>query len=80
VLKIDRSFVGRLPGRPASEAVVAAILQLAHGLGLRTVAEGVEHAEQAMLLRRLGCHNAQGYHFGAPAADVALRVAWPPAA
>jgi diguanylate cyclase (GGDEF)-like protein len=80
VLKIDRSFIGRLPGAPASEAVVAAILQLARGLGMRTVAEGVEHLEQAVLLRRLGCHDAQGYHFGRPAAEAALQVAWLPAA
>jgi EAL domain-containing protein (putative c-di-GMP-specific phosphodiesterase class I) len=42
------------------------IIDFAHTLGLRTVAEGVEHVEQVAILQRLGCHFAQGYLFAEP--------------
>jgi EAL domain-containing protein (putative c-di-GMP-specific phosphodiesterase class I) len=64
-LKIDRSFIGRL-GDGADSAVVAAILAMAHSLGLEVVAEGVETAAQAELLRAHGCALAQGYLFAPP--------------
>ncbi|BEL08682.1 hypothetical protein Q0Z83_068730 [Actinoplanes sichuanensis] len=66
VLKIDRSFmpVDDTDGRQT--ALVRAIVDLAGGLGLTTVAEGVETGAQAALLRDLGCHRAQGYHFARP--------------
>ncbi len=47
-------------------AVIRAIVELAHGLGLRTVAEGVEEEEQWKLLAELGCDNVQGYLTGRP--------------
>jgi EAL domain-containing protein (putative c-di-GMP-specific phosphodiesterase class I) len=56
---------------PDDSAVVTAIIALTGVLGLRTVAEGVESEGQAELLRRLGCQEAQGYHYGRPVpADV----------
>ncbi|MEU7908034.1 EAL domain-containing protein [Actinoplanes sp. NPDC049118] len=69
VLKVDKSFVDdiTLAGR---EAVIAtALIQVSHGLGLTAVAEGVETAEQAVELHRLGYRLAQGYHFGKPVAE-----------
>ncbi|WP_377885248.1 putative bifunctional diguanylate cyclase/phosphodiesterase [Actinoplanes digitatis] len=69
VLKVDKSFVDdiTLAGR---EAVIAtALIQVSHGLGLTAVAEGVETAEQATELHRLGYRLAQGYHFGRPVAE-----------
>jgi diguanylate cyclase (GGDEF)-like protein len=66
ILKIDRSFIAPLGHDEQHTAIVRAILGLARNLGLRTVAEGVEHEEQAELLRELGCDHAQGWLF-APA-------------
>ena len=66
-LKVDRSFVDGL-GRDAEDsAICTAVVSLAHALGLRAVAEGVETPEQLALLRTLGCELAQGYLFGRPA-------------
>jgi diguanylate cyclase (GGDEF)-like protein len=65
-LKIDRTFVARL-GTPRPDAMVAAIVSLAHAHGLVVTAEGVERPDQAEQLRRMGCDQAQGFHFGRPA-------------
>ena len=64
-LKVDRSFVGRLPDEEALSITRAAIA-LAHGLGMRAVAEGVESVQQVQALKALGCDDAQGYFFGRP--------------
>lgn len=61
VVKIDRSFVRDAVERPEDLAITEAIVRLANGLGLQTVAEGVETVEQRDLLRRLGCESAQGF-------------------
>ncbi len=61
VLKVDRSFVDGLGTEPEDSAVVAAILSLAHALGLHVVAEGVETPLQANQLIALGCAVAQGF-------------------
>jgi diguanylate cyclase (GGDEF)-like protein len=64
-LKIDRSFIRTL--RHGNEApIVAAIVSMAHALGILVVAEGVETEEQAIEVRRLGCDRGQGYHFSRP--------------
>jgi EAL domain-containing protein (putative c-di-GMP-specific phosphodiesterase class I) len=66
VIKIDKSFVDGLLDSRDARAIVTAIVQLAHALGVTAVGEGVESAEQAAALRDLGCHVAQGYHFSKP--------------
>jgi EAL domain-containing protein (putative c-di-GMP-specific phosphodiesterase class I) len=66
ILKIDRSFVDGVLGDQEDRAIVEAVVQLALSLGLQTVAEGVETAEQADLLTALACDFAQGYHFSRP--------------
>ncbi len=66
VIKIDKSFVDGLLESRDARAIITAIIQLAHALGVTAVAEGVETAEQADALRDLGCHVAQGYHFSKP--------------
>ncbi|MBM2619580.1 GGDEF domain-containing protein [Actinoplanes sp. LDG1-06] len=66
-IKIDRSFMPA-PGDtdPAARTLVKAIVDLAAGLRLGTIAEGVETAEQVALLRELGCERAQGYFYSRP--------------
>lgn len=65
-VKIDPMFVHGLGWTEEDEAVVAAVINLAHVLGLQTVAEGVETAIQADRLLALGCDLAQGFHFLEP--------------
>jgi diguanylate cyclase (GGDEF)-like protein len=65
-IKIDRSFVGGLSNSPGSEAIVRATIELAGGLGLDVVAEGVEDEPSWQSLRRLGCSKAQGYFLSRP--------------
>ena len=64
-LKIDRAFVARL-GESTGDTLVHAIIALARGLGLRTVAEGIEEERQYLALRQAGCDDMQGFLF-APA-------------
>ena len=66
-IKIDRRFVSGIRDAQKQRSLLAAMISMAHGLGLRTVAEGVETEEQANLLRNLGCDQAQGFLFGRPA-------------
>lgn len=65
-LKIDRSFVSRLPNQPNDAAVAQAIIALSISLGFRVVAEGVETAEQLAFLRSRHCDIAQGFLLGRP--------------
>jgi predicted signal transduction protein with EAL and GGDEF domain len=65
-IKIDQSFVQRLPEDPRALAVVRAALALAQTLGLQAVAEGVETTAQLQALLDEGCCEAQGYHLGQP--------------
>jgi diguanylate cyclase (GGDEF)-like protein len=66
VLKIDRSFISDMSETSATSSLVRAMVQLADDLGLRTVAEGVETAQQAAILRAIGCDRAQGFHYAPP--------------
>jgi diguanylate cyclase (GGDEF)-like protein/PAS domain S-box-containing protein len=65
-LKIDRSFVSRLGLSSRDDAVVAAVIDLAHAHDLVVIAEGVETANQLAVLRSMGCDRAQGYLLGRP--------------
>ncbi|MGE8369049.1 putative bifunctional diguanylate cyclase/phosphodiesterase [Cupriavidus basilensis] len=66
LLKIDQSFVRGIRHTADGAAIVAAIIQMARSLGLKTLAEGVEDRETAQALRELGCRLAQGYLFARP--------------
>lgn len=65
-LKIDRSFVAGMTENPDDMGLVSSIIQLAHGLNLDIIAEGVETEEQRKLLRLLRCDQMQGYMFSRP--------------
>ena len=75
-LKIDRSYVSGFPGAPARLALLDAMIQVAHALGLRVVCEGIETAEEMDLLADLGCDLAQGWHLDRPMAIEALAARW----
>jgi len=65
-LKIDRSFVAGVGVDPEDEAIVAAVIDLAHALGLNALAEGVEKQSHLERLRALGCDGAQGWLIAKP--------------
>jgi len=73
-LKIDQSFTCRIGEQPDGAALVDAVISLAHRLHLRVVAEGVETVQQRDYLRRRGCDEMQGYHFGRPAPADSLQA------
>jgi diguanylate cyclase (GGDEF)-like protein/PAS domain S-box-containing protein len=66
VLKIDKSFVDGVADGPGANALATAVIGLGNSLGLRTVAEGVEHEAQHAALVQLGCRFGQGYLYAAP--------------
>jgi diguanylate cyclase (GGDEF)-like protein/PAS domain S-box-containing protein len=66
VLKVDGTFVAGLGREPQDASIAAAVISLAHALGLKTVAEGVETEQQLAILEELGCDLGQGYLFGRP--------------
>nr|WP_320049371.1 GGDEF and EAL domain-containing protein [uncultured Desulfuromonas sp.] len=65
-LKIDRSFVEDIGNNNDDDIISRAIINLAHSLGMETVAEGIEYPEQLTFLRREGCEIGQGYLFSKP--------------
>jgi diguanylate cyclase (GGDEF)-like protein/PAS domain S-box-containing protein len=66
VLKIDRSFVSNVHADPQSASIVTAFLELARGLGMTTLAEGIETPEELAFLRQRGCELGQGFLFSRP--------------
>jgi diguanylate cyclase (GGDEF)-like protein len=71
-LKIDKAFVAGLGRDTGDEAIVEAVIGLAHTLGRQVVAEGIETAEQLGLLRAMGCEQGQGFRFGQPEPATAI--------
>jgi diguanylate cyclase (GGDEF)-like protein len=73
-IKIDRSFVEGLGQAAGTSVIVQAVIDLGHKLNCEIIAEGVETAEQADLLRSIGCDAAQGFFFGHPASAEQTRA------
>jgi EAL domain-containing protein (putative c-di-GMP-specific phosphodiesterase class I) len=65
-IKVDHTFVAKVGQSAANSAVVAALIELGHNLGMHVVSEGVETAEQRDELSRLGCDSSQGFYFARP--------------
>jgi EAL domain-containing protein (putative c-di-GMP-specific phosphodiesterase class I) len=73
-VKIDRSFVRDIGTNEQDRAIVAGVTTLAHSLGMRITAEGIEDGVQAEAVRRCGCDDYQGYHFSPPLAEAEFRA------
>ena len=67
-VKIDRSFVSLAASSPHHRVLIEATVQVANSLGMNTVAEGIETADQAAIVRELGCDKGQGYLYSRPLA------------
>jgi len=65
-LKIDKAFIDDIAHSSVDRHMAAAIINIAHNLGLNVVAEGVEHEEQLAILRRYDCELLQGYLYSKP--------------
>ncbi|MXP27519.1 EAL domain-containing protein [Porphyrobacter algicida] len=65
-IKIDKSLITGLTTDSNTISLITGAIYLARGLNLRVIVEGVETEDQAQILRAIGCHNMQGYHFGRP--------------
>jgi diguanylate cyclase (GGDEF)-like protein/PAS domain S-box-containing protein len=80
-IKIDQLFVRDATAREDCSAIISSVVELANRLGMTTTAEGIETEEQLGLVRRLGCHEGQGYLLGRPAPILAgiARLAEPKA-
>lgn len=66
ILKIDMSFIRKIGENPKTKSIVHSIIGMAHEIGIKTVAEGVETEEQVSFLRRSGCDYIQGYYYSKP--------------
>lgn len=74
-LKIDRAFVNQMGGESSKgkgKSIAEMVVDLGSNLGLQVIAEGVEDEDQASQLRQMGCHEAQGYHYGRPMDEARL--------
>ena len=65
-LKIDISFISNILNNTDDVAIVSAIIGMAHAMGIKVIAEGVENNEQLMLLKELECDQVQGYYISRP--------------
>ncbi len=75
IVKIDRSFTGTIDSGTADLVLLKGIVDLGNALGLNLVAEGIETTAQHEIVRGLGCHSAQGFYFGHPAAEALRQLA-----
>lgn len=66
ILKIDMSFIRKIGQNPKTKSIVHSIIGMAHEIGIKTVAEGVETEEQVSFLRQSGCDYIQGYYYSKP--------------
>ncbi len=72
ILKIDRSFIKDLPHDPKDSAIVTAIAEMARGLSLEIIAEGIETSEQNEFIRKVGCECMQGFYIQKPVSAASI--------
>ncbi|GAB6060465.1 sensor domain-containing protein [Desulfonatronum parangueonense] len=75
-LKIDRAFINTINANPAKNRIIHAIVEMAHGLNLEMVAEGIETQFQCDLIKTYKCHYGQGYLFAKPMDPVEIEKTW----
>lgn len=68
----DCAFLQDMLTDPPSAAIIAGVASIDHGMGLQMIAEGIETAEQQIMVRALGCDEGQGYSYGGPMAAAAF--------
>ena len=73
-VKVDQTFIAKLAENPASRTIVTAVVQLAHGLGMTVVSEGVETIGQHQEIAGLGCDACQGFYFAHPMSAASLEA------
>jgi len=73
-IKIDQSFVKRLPGDQEAGVIIRAVMMLSEALNKVVIAEGIETADQAWMLKMMGCKIGQGYHYGRPKTAAEMRA------
>lgn len=73
-IKIDQSFVKKLPGDQQAGVIIRAVMMLSEALDKIVIAEGIETADQAWMLKMMGCKVGQGYHFGRPKTAAEMRA------
>jgi diguanylate cyclase (GGDEF)-like protein len=73
-IKIDQTFVKRLPADQQAGAIIRAVMMLSEALDKVVIAEGIETADQAWMLKMMGCRIGQGYHFGRPKTAAEMRA------
>ena len=74
-IKLDRSLIEHIATRPEARQIAQSMIGLIHGLGCEAVAEGIEHIDQAEILRVIGCDVVQGYAVAPPMPEAGL-IAW----
>ena len=74
LLKVDQTFVTSMLSSANDAAIVDASVRLGHAIGMSVTAEGIETAEHAEALRKLGCNRGQGYYFSRPKAPADLNL------
>ena len=79
-VKIDRSFIRQIHSVDSDQKFSEVIIAMAHRLGLKVVAEGIEQREQAIIIKKLNCDYAQGFLYGKPQPDSQLVKMLPQAA
>ena len=78
VVKIDRSFTANAGNQGGDLVLLKGIIDLGHALQINLVAEGIETSEQHTIVRKLGCHQAQGFYFGRPSHPAQRELKTPP--
>ena len=66
MIKIDKSYIDGLGQSPEAHNLITGVIELAHGMGAKIVAEGIETPDQARLLRAMRCDFGQGFYLGRP--------------